>query len=102
MHEITKENGRKVAATDAARMATHTLQGRPVKNAPPGPYWTGLTRVAFRFAFVYVGLYCFATHIAGGLILFPNFSFPSLGTYWPMRQITFWLAAHLFGATAPL
>ena len=67
-----------------------------------GPALDPLTRVAFRFCFVYLGLYCFATHIVGGLILFPNFSFPSLGTEWPMRQITFWLAAHLFGVTSPL
>ena len=58
--------------------------------------------MAFRFGFIYIGLYCFATHIAGGLILFPNFSFPSLGTQWPMRQMTFWFAAHLFGVTSPL
>ena len=66
------------------------------------PRWNRLTRVAFRFCFVYFALYCFATPIVGGLILFPNFSFPSLGTHWPMRQITFWVAAHLFGVTSPL
>jgi hypothetical protein len=86
-------------------MATRTLQGKPVnpvKEMLPVPHWNPLTRVAFRFCFVYFGLYCFATHIVGGLILFPNFSFPSLGTIWPMRQITFWLATHLFRVTSPL
>ena len=64
--------------------------------------WNPATRVAFRFCFVYFGLYVFATQIAGGLISFPNFSFPSLGTRWPMREITFWIATHLFHVTAPL
>src|ERR1700722_2299318 len=61
-----------------------------------------LTRVAFRFCFVYFGLYCLATPIVGGLILFPGFSFPSFGALWPMRQSTFWLATSLFRVTTPL
>ncbi len=75
---------------------------RTVGDVLQVPHWNRLTRVAFRFCFVYFGLYCFATHIVGGLILFPNFSFPSLGTLWPMRQITFWFATHLFRVTSPL
>jgi len=61
---------------------------KPVKETPPVPRWNRRTRVAFRFCFVYFGLYSLATHIVGGLILFPNFSFPSLGTLRPMRDIT--------------
>ena len=64
--------------------------------------WSRLTRVAFRLCFVYFGLYCLATPIVGGLILFPGFSFPSFGALWPMRQITFWFAANLFRLTTPL
>jgi hypothetical protein len=75
---------------------------KPVKEVPRVPRWSRLTCVAFRFCFVYFGLYCLATPIVGGLILFPDFSFPSLGTLWPMRQITFWLATTLFHVTAPL
>ncbi len=75
---------------------------KPVTAVPQVLPWSRLTRVAFRFCFVYFGLYCFATPLAGGLLLFPNFSFPSLGTLWPMRPITFWFATHLFRVTAPL
>ena len=75
---------------------------RTDKDVLQVPHWNRLTRIAFRFCFVYFGLYCFATHIVGGLILFPNFSFPSLGTLWPMRQITFWFATHLFRVASPL
>ena len=55
-----------------------------------------IKRVAYRFAAVYLGLFCLASQIAGGLILFPGFQFPALGTVWPMRDITDWLGTHAF------
>ncbi len=64
--------------------------------------WSLATRVAFRFCFVYFGLYSLATQISGGLFLLPGFSFPGLGPFWPMRAITTWVAVHLFGITSPL
>lgn len=58
--------------------------------------------IAFRFAVVYFGLYAFATQIAGGVLLIPGIQVPALGTTWPMRDITLWIAEHVFGATPPL
>src|SRR5688572_19790496 len=58
--------------------------------------------VAFRFCVIYFGLYMLATQIAGGVLLFPGVQFPALGTTWPMRDVTLWLAEHVFGATPPL
>ena len=58
-----------------------------------------IRRLAFRFSVAYLGLFCLASQIAGGLILFPRFSFPPLGTVWPMRDITFWLGTHVFHVT---
>jgi uncharacterized membrane protein YphA (DoxX/SURF4 family) len=55
-----------------------------------------------RFAVVYLGLYALATQIIGGVILTPWFSFPALGTAWPMREITQWLAEHVVGLRTPL
>src|SRR5580704_14030456 len=75
---------------------------KPAKDVQQVQGWSLLTRAAFRFCFVYFGLYCLATPIVGGLILFPGFSFPSFGALWPMRQITFWLATNLFRVTTPL
>src|SRR4051794_28427118 len=72
----------------------------PVEKRMRESRWSSFTRVAFRFCFVYFGSYCFATHIAGGL--FPNLSLPALGARWPMREITLWLAAHVFGVATPL
>ena len=59
-------------------------------------------RVAFRFCFVYFGLYSLTTQIAGGVLQVPHFAFPSLGVRWPMREITVWSAAHIFGVTTSL
>jgi uncharacterized membrane protein YphA (DoxX/SURF4 family) len=67
--------------------------------APP---WSAATRVAFRICFVYFGLYALATQVAGGVFLLPGVQTPALGTAWPMREITLWLAEHVFGATPPL
>jgi hypothetical protein len=71
-------------------------------SVPAGAPWRPATRVGFRFCFLYFGLYSLATQIAGGLLLVPGFSFPGLGTWWPMRQITEWVAARLFRVTSPL
>ena len=75
---------------------------KPFQSTAPGTRWSGPTRVAFRFCFVYFSLYSLATHIFGGLLLFPNVSFPGLGLVWPMREITMWCATHIFRATSPL
>ena len=56
-----------------------------------------------RFGVVYFGLYSLATQIAGGLLVVPGTALlPALGTRWPMRQITEWCAAHIFGVAAPV
>ena len=82
-------------------MATRT-RTRTIEDVPQVARWHPATRAVFRFCFVYFALYSFATQIVGGLVLFPGFAFPSLGTRWPMREITLWLATHLFHVTGPL
>ena len=62
----------------------------------------GSRSVLFRFAVVYFSLYSLATQIVGGVVLTPWFSFPALGTTWPMRNVTEWLAGHVFGLRTPL
>jgi len=64
--------------------------------------WQPFTLFAFRFSFVYLGLFCLATQIAGSLFLFPGIDFRGLGLFWPMRPITLWVAAHIFGISEPL
>jgi hypothetical protein len=64
--------------------------------------WNQGTLVAFRFSFLYLGLFCLASQIAGSLLLLPFGSFRGLGTTWPMVEVTQWLAPHLLGITSPL
>jgi hypothetical protein len=79
-----------------------------VKNAETGKPavevsdWNRGTLIAFRFSFLYLGLFCLASQIAGSLFLLPFGSFRGLGTTWPMVEVTQWLAPHLFGITSPL
>ena len=68
------------------------------------PQWSLPKRLAFRFFFAYLGLYCLTTQILAGLHL-PTFSklpIPMPGTLWPLRQITFWTATHIFRIDHPL
>jgi uncharacterized membrane protein YphA (DoxX/SURF4 family) len=64
--------------------------------------WSLARRVGFRFCFVYFGLYCLTTQIRSGLFLIPGIYFADLSTFWPMRQIIFWTAAHVFRVKTPL
>jgi hypothetical protein len=78
-----------------ALAARHQAVGVPERSVHRR---TPIRRAGFRFVVVYLTLYSFATQIAGGLVLFPGFSFPNLGTVWPMREVTLWLATHVFHA----
>jgi hypothetical protein len=82
-------------------MVTRT-RTKTVEDSPQAERWNPAMRMAFRFCFAYFTLYSFATQIVGGVVLFPGWSFPSLGTRWPMREITLWLATHLFNVTGTL
>lgn len=64
--------------------------------------WSLFTRVAFRFCFVYLGTYCLSTQIITSFFPVPNFDIPDPSTLWPIRQVVFWTAAHVFRVSAPL
>jgi uncharacterized membrane protein YphA (DoxX/SURF4 family) len=51
---------------------------------------------------VYFGLYCLTTQILGSLVTNPEVDVPDPATLWPMRQIIFWTAAHIFRVAHPL
>jgi uncharacterized membrane protein YphA (DoxX/SURF4 family) len=73
-----------------------------LQNEAPTPHWSPAKRSAFRFCFLYFGLYCFYTQISSALISIPNMELGDPSAHWPMRQIVFWTAAHLFHAKLPL
>jgi uncharacterized membrane protein YphA (DoxX/SURF4 family) len=66
------------------------------------PDWSLACRVAFRFCFLYFGLFCISNQVLGGLFPIPEVDVPDPASLWPMRQITFWTAAHIFRAKLPL
>jgi uncharacterized membrane protein YphA (DoxX/SURF4 family) len=57
--------------------------------------WTIPQAVAFRFCFIYFGLFIAGTQILIGLIP-TTADLPNGYTLWPMLQITEWTAAHIF------
>jgi uncharacterized membrane protein YphA (DoxX/SURF4 family) len=79
-----------------------THQIAEVGEAPQAPRWSLATRIAFRFCFVYFGLYCLATQIVTSFYYSADVDVPDPSTLWPMRQIVFWTAAHIFRVTRPL
>jgi hypothetical protein len=69
----------------------------------PEQRWGPGTRLAFRFAFAYFGLYCLVSHILVYLFLLPN-TLPGqgLGTQGPLFDLTAWVAEHIFAMQEPL
>ena len=87
------------------KMATQAaqLQVTAIPCAMPVRRWSLATRVAFRFCFVYFGLYCALTQISTSLVpLPPSIDVPDPSTLWPMRQIVLWTAKHILGITTPV
>ena len=78
------------------------FQVTPLQQVLPTQHWSTPARVAFRFCFVYLGLFCVATQILGALFPIPKVDVPDVSTLWPLRQITLWTAAHVFRITQPL
>ena len=64
--------------------------------------WNPATRTAFRFAFVYLGLYSLVSHLIFYMFVLPG-TLPGQGpgTLWPLFDLTSWVAVHVFGITAP-
>jgi hypothetical protein len=78
-------------------------QVEQMEQASPAPRWNLFTRIAFRFSFVYLGLFVFYfCPIWLQYLLFLKRFFPlALGGAWPMRQTVFWAGAHIFHMTVP-
>jgi uncharacterized membrane protein YphA (DoxX/SURF4 family) len=66
------------------------------------PRWSPASRVAFRFCFVYFGLFCLVTQIFGSLIRIPNVDVPDLQSLWPIRPVSLWIAAHVLRIAHPI
>lgn len=60
-------------------------------------HWALPHRIAFRFCFIYFGMYCLVTQVLGGLLPVPKLDIPSLGELTPMLPMVLWTAKHVFG-----
>ena len=68
------------------------------------PRWNIATRIAFRFFFIYLGLfilYFCPIWLQALLYLKKHYRFV-LGGVWPMPQLVSWTGAHFFSVTGPL
>ena len=66
------------------------------------PRWRPVTRVAFRFCFLYFGLYCLTNQVITSLFPIPKIDLPDPGTFAPIRDTVFWTGSHLFQMKLPL
>lgn len=80
-------------------METATLAD-PARHEIQVPVRGLASRVAFRFCFLYFGMYCLATQIITRPFFYSGIRNPA--TLRPMRQLVFWTAAHIFHVQAPL
>lgn len=71
-------------------------------SAKPAVHWSPALRVVFRFCVAYFTLFSLSNQIIGGLIVIPMVDVPDFGILWPLRQITFWTARHVFHVTRAL
>ncbi len=74
----------------------------PVEEQTPALRWSFATRVAFRFFFLYFGLYCLGTQVIRGLMPWSDLEAPDPATHWPVRPIVAWAAVHVFGIKTEL
>lgn len=59
--------------------------------------WHPLTLIAFRWCFVYFGLYVLTTQMGPGMLPIPGIQIPDPGTLPPVRNLTLWIGTHLLG-----
>jgi uncharacterized membrane protein YphA (DoxX/SURF4 family) len=81
-------------------MATATAEEILVHPQVVG--WSLATRLAFRFTFIYFGLYCLCTQIITSLVPLPNVDIPDPSAFWPVRPLVEWTALHIFHVTTKL
>lgn len=88
--------------TDQVQTATQLSHEPPTREEQlsslplPAPCWNLALRIAFRFFFAYFTLVSVAFGILRDLLPIPGFEPPTLTSIWPVRQITYWIAAHVF------
>ncbi|HLK52080.1 MAG TPA: DoxX family protein [Candidatus Angelobacter sp.] len=83
-------------ALATAEVQTEEFPAIPQPVSAPKEQWSLGLRIAFRFCVTYFTLFGLSNQILGGLFLIPKVEIPEMSGFWPLRQITFWTAAHIF------
>src|SRR5215831_9255327 len=82
--------------------AATSIQVLSPSAAPESAPWNVVTRVAFRFWFVYFGLYVLFTQMFGALLPLPIGFIPQPGRREWSHAVVAWAASHVFHVTGPL
>jgi uncharacterized membrane protein YphA (DoxX/SURF4 family) len=83
-------------------IADYVAERSPASSEPePQPHsgaaWSPATRIAFRFCFLYFGLYVLMTQMLAGMLPNPWVRVPVLGEKPPMRPLVLWIGNNLLG-----
>src|SRR6516162_4529530 len=82
--------------------AATSIQVLSPPSAPEQAPWSVVTRVAFRFWFVYFGLYVLFTQMFGSLLPLPIGFIPQPGRREWTHTVVAWVASHVFHVSGPL
>lgn len=66
------------------------------------PRWSIASRIAFRFSFVYFGLFCLANQIITSLVPLPNVDIPDPASFRPISTVVLWTEAHVLRIAHPI
>lgn len=83
-------------ALDATVQPAESAEVLEQESSVPREHWSLGLRIAFRFCVAYFTLFSLSNQILSGLLVIPKVNIPELSALWPLRQITFWTAAHIF------
>ena len=89
---------------EGASVVTPAMGGSPSSDPralAPHPGWSLAHKIAFRFWFLYVGLYLLVTQVLATIFL-PGIDVPDPGSLGPARAVVEWTARHVLGVSAPL
>lgn len=69
----------------------------PAPHTASEQSWAPATRIAFRFCFLYFGLYVLMTQMLAGMLPSPWYRVPVLAEKAPVRPLVIWVGNHLLG-----
>ena len=84
-------------AEPVAERSPATVAPEPQQIQRAEPSWSPATRIAFRFSFIYFGLYVLMTQMLAGMVPNPWFRVPVLAEYAPIRPLVLWVGNNLLG-----